>query len=727
MFPTRSPDMKKIILSGALTMIVALVAVLGIVDFSSRSIDAISKANEEGLIERALVREKERLVEDVSSASMWNDAYFGLDRVDSEWLQVNFGDYYADYMGHEVTIAYNGHGMPVYASRESEAVDPASERAVLDAVASLVARMQAEGAKRRFNAAGDRNIAFAAVAKASGLVKIGSDIYVVSASTVVPDQPTDELSPEPDGVVLSGRRISSLLASLSKDLGIRNPVVTSPLDSGDVATPLVGLDGTHIGAIAWTPAKPGAAILNQALILIVCVTLALGLAALLLLRHVTRILDRLAENRAALTASLADLTVARDAARAASLAKSQFLASISHEIRTPLNGILGMAQSLGMSDISPDDREKVGVILSSGGNLTAILNDVLDISKIEAGKLQVAPIPSDVLVLCRQTISLFESLADAKSLSLRFEHDHLEQTRFALDPVRFQQCLSNLLSNAIKFTRTGGVTVALRVGRTGDDWRISVDVVDTGIGMEPDTVARLFDNFMQADESTTREFGGTGLGLAISRRLARLMSGDITVESKSGVGTTFTLTVGALAVEGQDLPIVRDTPSPVVPSSGRRQRILVVDDNAVNRQVVKLLLAGEGIDLLEAANGREALDRLGAEAIDLVLLDVHMPVMDGRECIARIRATSAGWRSIPVIALTAEAMEGDRERLLASGMTDYVAKPIDRAMLVHKVHGLLGRSGVLADMAPSAMAQADAVLDMTDFDSLISQIERNVA
>jgi|GEM_PF-1238828 len=727
MSPVRSPDMKQIILSAALTMIAALVAVLGIVDFSSRSIDAISKANEESLIERALVREQEQLTEDVSSASMWNDAYFALGRLDHEWLQVNFGDYYADYMGHEVTIAYNGHGMPVYASRESEAVDSAAERAVLDVVAPLVAKVQAEGAKRRFDAAGARNIEFAAVAKASGLVKVGDDIYVVSASTVVPDQPTENLSPEPDGVVVSGRRISALLGSLSKDLGIRDPVVTSPLEAGEAATLLPGLDGAQIGAIAWTPAKPGAAILNNALILIVGLTLALGFAALLLMRHVMRILDRLAQNRAALTASLADLTVARDAARAASLAKSQFLASISHEIRTPLNGILGMAQSLGMSNISQEDREKVGVILSSGGNLTAILNDVLDISKIEAGKLQVAPIPSDVLVLCRQTFSLFEALATSKGLSLRFEHDQLEHTRFALDPVRFQQCLSNLLSNAIKFTRTGGVTVALHVGKAGDDWRIALDVVDTGIGMELDTVARLFDNFMQADESTTREFGGTGLGLAISRRLARLMGGDITVESRKGAGSTFTLTVGARAVEGAELAIVRTATSAVAVNSGRTQRVLVVDDNAVNRQVVKLFLAGEGVELLEATNGREALDRLEAEAIDLVLLDVHMPVMDGRECISRIRSASASWRSIPVIALTAEAMEGDRERLLESGMTDYVAKPIDRGVLVQKVHDLLGRGGEPADMGSSAMASTDAVLDATDFDALINQIERNVA
>ena len=160
---------------------------------------------------------------------------------------------------------------------------------------------------------------------------------------------------------------------------------------------------------------------------------------------------------------------------------------------------------------------------------------------------------------------------------------------------------------------------------------------------------------------------------------------------------------------------------------GRTQRVLVVDDNAVNRQVVKLFLADEGVDLLEATNGREALDRLEGEHVDLVLLDVHMPVMDGRECIARIRAASAAWRNVPVIALTAEAMEGDRERLIESGMTDYLAKPIDRAMLVQKVHGLLGRVGEYSDMAPSATAPTDAVLDVSDFDALIDQIERNVA
>ncbi len=386
-----------------------------------------------------------------------------------------------------------------------------------------------------------------------------------------------------------------------------------------------------------------------------------------------------------------DLRAAKESAEASSRAKSEFLANMSHEIRTPLNGVLGMAQALQDDDLAPVQREKVAIILDNGKSLTALLNDVLDLSKIEAGKLDISAVPGDFLHTIKRTRQLFQTMAEDKGLELTVRHDSELPSRLTYDPVRVRQCVGNLLSNAIKFTAKGEVKV--RISATplgGASHLISIEVSDTGIGMDAATQAKLFTAFTQADGTTTRRFGGTGLGLAISRQLARLMGGDVTVRSEAGVGSSFRLTFTA-----KEAAVEPVSPAAARPTTGdqrrglRGLRILLTDDNAINRQVIKLFLAPQGVDIIEAVNGKEALDKLATHTFDAVLLDVHMPVMDGKEAIQRIRACSQPWRDIPVIALTADAMSGDKERYLALGMTDYLAKPVDQRELIIKLHQVL--------------------------------------
>jgi len=730
MSSAKSPYLQRVMIAAGITILAVFVAIAGLVAFSARSIDTLSRQNEQDLIDRAVAHELAKLTEDVTSATIWTDAYFALLRGDAAWLQTNFGDYYANYMGHEVTIVFDATGAPAYASRDAAAVDPATESDVATAAHDLVERVRRDGAARRFNADGVRQVEFAAVASHSTLVAVDGEIYALSASTIVPEQAVAGLSDKPDGVVVSGRRLNALLASLISELHIAAPKIVPPKGHADPALPLYGLEGDRLGAITWTPASPGVGVLSNALTLIVIVALVLGVATLLLFRQVLRIVDRLARKEEALTESLAELTVARDAAQAANLAKSQFLASMSHEIRTPLNGILGMAQALESSNLPQSDSDKIKIILASGQHLTTILNDVLDISKIEAGKLEIAPSAVDMLALAEHAVSLFAPMASEKGLTLNLNQSRVDHRWLRVDPVRFQQCLSNLVSNAIKFTQSGTVAVDLGVEACEGRWRVTAVVRDTGIGMSEEIIARLFDNFVQADASTTRVFGGTGLGLAISRRLARLMDGDVTVESAPGRGSVFTLSVVADAASDQDVraaaqPSQEGVVAPVGPH--RRGRLLVVDDNAVNRQVVKLFLADQPCEFLEATNGQEALDLLSAREVDLVLLDVHMPVMDGRECVRRIRASGAAWSRVPVIALTAEAMQGDRESLIAAGMTDYAAKPLDRATLVHKVTQHLFGAVARADAPQAAHESQGATISDDDLSSIIQSIDTAAA
>jgi PAS domain S-box-containing protein len=389
------------------------------------------------------------------------------------------------------------------------------------------------------------------------------------------------------------------------------------------------------------------------------------------------------------------LIEAKQQAEAATVAKSNFLASMSHEIRTPLNGILGMAQVLAADELTEAQKDRVKVIAESGQTLTALLNDVLDISKIEAGKLDIARVEGDLALTVERVRQLFLSRAEEHGLSLTLEVPAALPKRLRYDPVRVRQCVSNLVSNAIKFTERGKISIVLGAEQMeGGDWRAKISVSDTGIGMDASTVSRLFSSFTQADASITRRFGGSGLGLAITKQLARLMGGDAGVESKLSAGSTFHFTFiaeagGAYAPASLETENADQPPAETPVRNVIGARVLLVDDNAVNRQVVKLFMAQLAPQITEAVNGQEALNKLAEQPFDIVLLDVHMPVMDGKEAIRRIRASDKPWRDIPVIALTADAMSGDKERFLGMGMSDYISKPIDARELATKFVRLL--------------------------------------
>lgn len=706
----RTAELTRIIAAIGAVAATVIATVFALTAYSISAVNAISLESETRLISRTAGRTLARVGEDVASAAIWVDADQALRRNDSEWMQVNFGDYYADYMDHDATLAYAPDGQRAYAFGAHISREELTRFET--AVRGLVNRVRQDSMAKQATLRDASATGFDIVARREAFLKSGDDTFLVAVSSVVPET-VARVSPTPYGVVVSGRKIAGLLKVLRDDIGILSPALVSQSPEASPGVALAGEDGEPIAALTWSPAAPGFRVLRDAAPLIVVIALALGAAAMLLLRYVSGILGSLARQREQLARSVSDLETARDAAQQASIAKSQFLATMSHEIRTPLNGILGMAQSLKTaSALDATDSQKIDVILSSGEGLTTLLNDLLDLSKIEAGKLEIAPTDTLLVGLVEKSIQLFAPIAGDKGLQLGFTHEDCAAHALKLDPVRVQQCVSNLISNAIKFTEAGRVDVVVRTEEAADNQFIArITVRDTGIGMNAGTISRLFTNFTQADASTTRLFGGSGLGLAITRRLARMMGGDVIVESEPGRGSVFTLSF--LAERGSALPHREEKDACAHNGSGRGRRVLVVDDNPINRQVACLFLAPSGFGLQEAANGEEALARLAETTFDLVLLDIHMPVMDGRACIRRIRESTEPWRNIPVIALTAEAMTGDREQLLALGMTDYVAKPINKTELLARINAVLG-DAVTNSKHREASTSQGGVTDLSD-------------
>ncbi len=396
----------------------------------------------------------------------------------------------------------------------------------------------------------------------------------------------------------------------------------------------------------------------------------------------------------------AELQRAKAEAETANRTKSEFLANMSHEIRTPMNAILGFADVLrrGLAETDDDRQEYLDTIHSSGTFLLELINDILDLSKIESGRLEVERTSCSPHKVIADVVEVLGVKARETGLTLEFAAATPIPENVVSDPTRLRQILTNLVGNALKFTQRGGVKVVARLLEDGPSPQLGIDVVDTGIGIAPDRLDTVFDAFTQADASITRQFGGTGLGLAISRRFAEALGGTLTATSRPGQGSTFTVTLDTGPLEGVALLDGRQLqkrtrqasrPADGVPQSLHDARVLVVDDGDANRRLIQLVLCRAGAVVEEAINGQEAVDRVRAEEFDVILMDMQMPVMDGYTATRLLRETGV---KQPVVALTANAMKGDEEKCRAAGCSGFLAKPVDLDELIRVVSAeLLGR------------------------------------
>ncbi len=398
----------------------------------------------------------------------------------------------------------------------------------------------------------------------------------------------------------------------------------------------------------------------------------------------SQVIHKLVRTELELSQALADAATARCQAEAASEAKSRFLANMSHEVRTPLNGVLGLSELLLLDAMPNAQRRRVALIQRSAEHLLNLVNEVLDIAKIEAGHLQLNPVAVDLRALIVQTAELVAPTVATKRLGFQLDMDDSVPQWVEADTMRLRQVMLNLLTNAVKFTEQGQVWLRARATSAATEpgttpaWRLQIDVMDSGIGIRPDDAHRVFEPFAQADDTVSRRFGGTGLGLAVSRDIARQMGGDLGFESTYGEGATFTFV---------SLLLPADAPTSAAPTLARNQRmaqwpdakVLLAEDNATNREVAQAMLQLLGIEVICAADGEEAVQRLMTEKVDLVLMDCQMPGVDGFTATERLRAqgvVARNGKALPIMAFSASAFDTDRERALACGMDDFLAKPV---------------------------------------------------
>ncbi|RZI98625.1 MAG: response regulator, partial [Brevundimonas sp.] len=404
---------------------------------------------------------------------------------------------------------------------------------------------------------------------------------------------------------------------------------------------------------------------------------------------------------------IGELEAARDKANAASDAKSNFLGVISHELRTPMNGVLGAAQLLGATRLEPSQREYLSIIRNSGDNLLSLLNDILDMTKIEAGKMTFEMVDVSVADLHKRVTGPFQAQAEAKGLTFvtHFEGDVPAVVRG--DPLRVCQVIHNLLSNAVKFTEAGQVTYTV-TGEKIDEERVrfAFSVRDSGSGISPEDLARLFQPFTQVDASSTRRFGGTGLGLTIARRMANIMGGDIVVDSQVGEGSTFTFACEAKVVEWAHEtaaePIVADL------DGGGSLNVLVVEDHPVNRMILDAWMNSAGHVSVSAENGEIAVSMAAESRFDLIIMDVNMPVMDGLTATRTIRAGRGLNVETPIVVLSASARSEDHEAGLDAGADAYLNKPIDFAALTQVMNRVGGGRAAVRALVDSVATAAEA-------------------
>ena len=529
------------------TIVLVAVSVLGSIAlmlFAAHSLDRLESQDERELVQRTIQRDLHRMARELTSATVWDDAAKAMGPpVDQTWADVNFGAYYHQYFQHDLTFIVRD-GQVVYGSLAGTRVSAGALGALPKDAAPLVARVaakaQAAHRAQRFSLEGSTT--------GEGLVRSGDEIYLVVAADAIAETAALAALQQrtPPSIVVTARRVSTTYTrGLQKDLGIGGLALIAESRSSDSSVPLHDIQGRPIGALSWPTRDPGMSLLKAGAPWIALVFVALLVAAVVLFLRVTDALTKLAASRQALIS-------AKEEAEAADAAKTQFLANMSHEIRTPLNGVLGMTQIMQADQLPDRQRDRLDVIRHSGQALLALLNDILDMARLENGGVRLRAEPFDLPILVESTCALFLGAAANKGIALDFEVAPDCEGAWIGDPIRLRQVLGNLVANAVKFTRHGSVRVQVRASRTG----LWFEVRDTGVGIAPEHRPRLFKIFSQIDSSLTRAHEGSGLGLAISHDVVALMGGVIGVDSTPGAGSTFHFDVPLRRARG-DRPTLR--------------------------------------------------------------------------------------------------------------------------------------------------------------------------